>query len=289
MRLAHISDLHLSKISFHPSHLFSKRILGTCNLLLKRKRAFQQQYLDTLLPLFDSLHVNALLITGDLSSTSLNEEFLLAHDFLEQVRIRNISIYLLPGNHDMYTKKAFAEKSFYQSFQNFSDFATLPNEGIVSVSLDTQWKLVLVDCAKATSFFSSRGHFSKEIEEKLSLLLSSLQNHFVLIALHFPLSDKVSARKRLEKSGALKNILQKYPNVKIYLHGHMHKPSLEDLRSAHLPIIMGAGSVTWKQKPSFNLLDLTDTSCNYSLFQWHTSQWKIETTTSFQFCKRALT
>ncbi len=276
MKLVHISDIHFSKISFAIGNLFSKRILGTCNLLLKRKRAFQQEYLFSLLSFFDSEKIDALIITGDLTSTSLDEEFLLARTFLQEIQKRNMRLFLLPGNHDVYTKESFEKKSFYRFFAPFCDLSALCKEGISSTALDEKWQILCLDCAIATSLFSSRGHFSSILEEKLDAILQPLRDRFILIAQHFPFSDKISRRKILERNDPLKKILRKYPQVKIYLHGHTHISSCEDLRYQHLPISIGAGSVTKKKGAYFNLLETTPSGCTLSTFRCVGEGWKMQ-------------
>jgi 3',5'-cyclic AMP phosphodiesterase CpdA len=283
MRIAHISDIHLSRISLHIRDLFSKRILGTCNLLLKRKRTFQEKYLDELLPLFKSLKIDTLLVTGDLTSTSLDEEFLLAQNFLQQLQKNNIRLFLLPGNHDMYTKEAFRKKSFYQFFEGLCDLSALSKEGVSCFPLDEQWSIVCLDCCRATSLLSSRGHFSKEIEDRLDHLLSTLRSQFVILALHFPISGQISRRKMLERSDFLKKILHKYPQVKIYLYGHTHKPCIEDLRYQHLPVAIGAGSVTKKNIACLHLLEINPSGCIATIFQRESKGWKKQNQNQFFF------
>jgi 3',5'-cyclic AMP phosphodiesterase CpdA len=283
MRLLHLSDLHFSKISFALSDIFSKRFLGTLNLLLKRKRGFVQDPLEPFLSFIDSMKIDALLITGDLSSTSLELEFLQAHNFLREIQKKKIPIFLLPGNHDMYTKEAFLKKSFYKSFGSFCDFSTLPSQGVSVHSLDEKWKLVCLDCAKATSLFSSRGTFSKQVEAKLESCLRSLRQDFVLIALHFPFSDTLSPRRSLEGRERLKKLLLKHPQVKIVLHGHTHRNSMDDLRSKQLPIVVGVGSLTKKNDSSFRLLETSSSSCDISLYTYEKGIWKSKKMNNFVF------
>ena len=76
LRIAHLSDPHFSKITYSPRQFLSKRWMGNLNLLLFRNQAYQTQYLWHLPELVESLEVESVFITGDFSSTSLNEEFL---------------------------------------------------------------------------------------------------------------------------------------------------------------------------------------------------------------------
>src|SRR5262245_998312 len=113
-RIAHISDLHFSKLTWNPSQLFSKRWLGNVNLLLARKHAFDAEGLTTLLPLFIDRKVDAVIVSGDLSSTSHEKEFLLAQEFLDVLQKEGFKVFTIPGSHDHYTKSAYREKLFYE-------------------------------------------------------------------------------------------------------------------------------------------------------------------------------
>src|SRR5262249_10866464 len=129
-RLAHISDLHFSKLSWNPMQFLSKRWVGNLNLLLARKQAFDPESLGTLLPTFKQKNVDAVLITGDLTSTSLSREFALAREFTENLRNEKFKVFTLPGNHDHYTKKAYNQKLFYEFFDPSYGSLNLKKDGL---------------------------------------------------------------------------------------------------------------------------------------------------------------
>lgn len=121
MRLAHISDLHFSHLSFHPGQFFSKRWIGNLNLLINRKKVFAHNSLYTLIPLFQELNVDGVLLTGDLTTTSHPKEFRQAKHFVDALTEAGLKVYLIPGNHDHYTCAAYKRLDFYQHF-DFSGF-----------------------------------------------------------------------------------------------------------------------------------------------------------------------
>ena len=51
-RFAHLSDLHFSHITWNLAQLFSKRLVGNVNWLLRRRSEFDHQLL---LPLYELL------------------------------------------------------------------------------------------------------------------------------------------------------------------------------------------------------------------------------------------
>ena len=74
-KIAHISDLHISRITYNISQFFSKRFVGNFNLLLKRKKNFKEEILKELYEIFEKEKIDCIIVSGDLSSTSLKREF----------------------------------------------------------------------------------------------------------------------------------------------------------------------------------------------------------------------
>src|SRR5579871_4764227 len=108
-RFAHISDLHFSNITFNPAQFLSKRWIGNGNLIFSRKHVFCSNHLPELATFFKELNIDAVLITGDLSSTSLHSEFARGKAFIDSLK-QHFKVFTLPGNHDHYTKRAYKKR-----------------------------------------------------------------------------------------------------------------------------------------------------------------------------------
>lgn len=270
-RLAHISDLHFSKLIWNPSQFFSKRWIGNLNLALARKHTFDPDSLATLLPIFRERKIDAILITGDLSSTSHKKEFVLAKQFIENLQNEKFKVFTLPGNHDHYTKNAYQKKLFYQFFDTAYDPSfslNLKDDGLAVCYVGHEWWVVALDTALATSLFSSNGYFSPELEQKLGTALKDLpSDHSVILMNHFPLFANESQRKSLLRREALRKLLERFPKIKLYLHGHSHRHCIADLRSSSLPIILDSGSVSQKSSATWNLIDITAKGCDIEVFK----------------------
>ncbi len=327
-RFAHISDLHFFKLQWNPLQFFSKRWLGNLNLLFHRKNALVPDGLTTLFPVFHEKKVDAVLITGDLTTTTHEDELLLAKRFVDCLKAENFKVFTLPGNHDQYTKKAFREKTFYQFFdaeygsektlihrgvQNLAngnvgasdlqqaqrlakqslcnhkldadsckdedadeasgqllnhDVYNLKEDGLTSTYLGHEWWLMALDTAVATSWFASTGYFSPELEQKLEKALQEIpSNHRVILLNHFPIFSNESPRKRLIRKEALKKLLERFPKIKLFLHGHTHRQSIADLRSSGLPIILDSGSTAKKEGGTWNLIDINASGCEVEVFE----------------------
>lgn len=274
-RLAHISDLHFSKLTWNPSQLFSKRWIGNLNLILKRKHTFAPDRLTNLFPLFHERKVDAVLITGDLSSTSHEAEFAMAQEFIESLQQEKFQVFTLPGNHDQYTKSAFKQKLFYQFFNGSYSPPTDPlsslslkEDGLSTSYLGHKWWLIGLDTAIATPLLSSNGYFSPALEQKLEQALKEIPaGHQVILINHFPLFANESLRKSLIRKEALKKLIERFPKVKLFLHGHTHRQTIADLRSSNLPIILDSGSAAQKQGGTWNLIDITTHGCEVEVFK----------------------
>lgn len=274
-RFAHISDLHFSKISWNPSQFFSKRWLGNLNLLFCRNQTFDPSRLTTLIPIFHEKKIDSVLITGDLSCTSHEKEFLLAKEFIDCLREQNFKVFALPGNHDQYTQRAFKKQLFYNFFpatygspSDLLSSLSLKEDKLTTTYLGEGWWLIGLDTAIATSWWASTGYFSAVLEQKLEMALQAIpSDHRVILINHFPLFSNESPRKSLLRSEALKKLIEGFPKIKLFLHGHSHRNCIADLRSSNLPIILDSGSPAQKEGGTWNLIDVTPSGCEIEVFK----------------------
>jgi|GEM_PF-217345 len=290
--IAHISDLHFSKASWGFAQLFSKRLIGNLNLLLRRRHLFQNALPFSLIDIFKREGVSHLIISGDLTTTSYKKEYNYASAFVEELKKINIKAFLIPGNHDHYTKKDDKAKLFYRYFPTYYplssskseiDTFTLSNHGVTTCPLVDGWRLVLLDTTCATSLFSSNGFFSPIIEKNLTHLLNlTTPNEKIILVNHFPLVQKgQSSRRQLLRGEALQVVLQNFPNVHLYLHGHTHHNTIADLRSNGLPLTMDSGSAG-HLKGSWNLMTLSPNQLQVKVYQWN-KNWFSTHHQSFHF------
>ena len=79
MRIIHLSDIHVWRYAFNPLRLFNKRAVGMVELLTGRARKFRLDRLDEVVARVDGLEADHILISGDLTTTALPEEFRAAY------------------------------------------------------------------------------------------------------------------------------------------------------------------------------------------------------------------
>lgn len=272
---AHLSDLHFFHMNWGLKQFLSKKWIGNSNFLLRRKREFNYNLLKELPSILAQEKISLALITGDFSCTSSEKEFEKAKDFVQTIQSKGIETITLPGNHDKYTKESTRKNLFYQTFPS-----SLSTEGFKIQQLNPSWWIIALDTTLPTPLFCCHGHFSSVLEEKLDLALSDLpSNANVIITNHFPISAKTG--KALERGDALASLCKKHKKIKLYLHGHTHKPHIYDGRPSGLPIIIDAGSAVHQFSGGWNLVKCEDNSCTISPFTWTLGKWTRTPSTSF--------
>ncbi|MEM8727553.1 MAG: metallophosphoesterase [Chlamydiota bacterium] len=283
IKIAHISDLHFSRFSPNPAQFFSKRWLGNLNLLLNRAKEHLNERPFSLIPIFKEKGITDVIISGDLTTTSTEQEYKIAERFVASLKDLGMAVFTVPGNHDHYTKKAGRRKVFYESFPSprrkpFS----LATHGVTTLPLTEGWHLALMDTTYPSSLVSSNGYFSPTVEENLKNLLGKIDpEENIILVNHFPFFQHDRPRRRLIRGEKLRRVIASHPNIQIYLHGHTHRRTVADLRPNQLPIILDSGS-TGHLKGSWNELRLEASSLELTVHQW-VDGWKAIDRQSFSF------
>jgi Predicted phosphohydrolases len=278
VKIAHISDLHFSCPTIGLSQFFSKRWIGNLNFFFSRKKMHLVERLSVLPHLFKEQGVTHVIISGDVSTTSQKREFREAASFAATLSAAGMEVFVVPGNHDHYTKAACKNKLFYDFFDPTLGEAKSPfnlkTDRMAAKRLDKHTWLVALDTALATSLVSSRGLFSEEMEEKLETLLAEIPaSDRVILLNHFPLFHHENPRKILVRAAALRNIIQRFPCIKLYLHGHTHRHCIANLQSSGYPVILDSGSTTHKNHGSWHTLTFDEKGCHIDVFQWKNGEW----------------
>jgi 3',5'-cyclic AMP phosphodiesterase CpdA len=270
MKLAHISDLHFDKLGFEFNILTSKRLLGTFNLIFKRRGQHSKLQAEKALDQLEAAGVTHVLITGDFTITGTGKEYKEASQFIEKIKAKGWPIFILPGNHDHYTRKDSKQRTFYRHLEALSP---LHEERVAFYDLDDSWRLILLDTSLATKWNLSSGLFSEEMEKKLKALLEESRGKRVIIANHFPFFHHEAPHRRLSRGEALGALIKEYDNVEFYLHGHTHRPTLADLRENGWPVVIDSGSLSHVERGGWNLIDLSKSKWTVSQFLHKQGTW----------------
>lgn len=262
MKIAHISDLHLVKRSWNPIQFFSKRWLGNLNSLFIRRKDFDYRKLEKLPSYFQSHGVSHVIISGDLTTTADTPEFELARGFTTSLEKAGLEVICIPGNHDHYTRAAYRNRTFYNYFSSTWDSSlkwNLITDGVTAKKLCPGWWIVGLDTACSTSWVYSTGYFHPRIEKALDELLTTLPENILLVN-HFPFFQHESKRKVLLRGPSLQQLIEKYPQVKIYCHGHTHRRCIAPLHASGLPLILDPGSTTHRSNDGWHLIEINGKS-----------------------------
>jgi len=281
-RIAHISDLHFSKITLTPLQFLSKRCIGNANLVFSRRNTYIKDQLLQLPDLFASLGVGMVLFTGDASTTGRKDELEEAALFLKKFQEKGMRVLSVPGNHDHYTRKDYKNRSFYDHLQNPKQNSFSLKDDFVEIGqISDSWWYLALDTVLSTPFYSSQGLFSETVEQNLLAALKKIPDVPIIMINHFPFFQFDTPRKALKRGMVLHDILRNDPRVQIYAHGHTHRHCIADLRVDHLPIILDSGSTAHKKIGSFHLLDLDSKKLDVTVYKTQKGTFKEAGTSSF--------
>jgi len=282
LTLAHLSDLHFGHITSSLTQFLSKRWIGNLNLFLFRKRAYATGHLLLLPSLLKTLKVEGICITGDLTSTSLDEEFALARGLINQF---SSPCFVIPGNHDCYTKESERTQVFYDFFPSQRGVLDicLRDDKVLCTKIKEGWWWIGLDCAVATPPFNAYGVFTADMEGKLENILRSLpERDGVIIGNHFPLFSSTRPSHELKNGERLRTLLKRWPSVKMYLHGHDHKPYLIDRRKEGFPLVLNSGCSAVADNGSFYLIEIKDSQLHLDHYFYREGLgWRPEKTHTF--------
>jgi len=223
LRIVHITDIHFWHIVWNPFRLLNKRLLGNLNVALRRHREFVISQAQNYVEVISDLGASAVLITGDLTSTALDEEFSMAHDFLLSLREKGMQIWVLPGNHDVYTFESCRKKRFETYLKDF-----IPPEGYpTTISMNGEKPLLLIPTAKP-NILSARGFVQPSTITWVAEQMTSLNKEPILAAAHYPLLPNTSTyhsapSHRLRNADKLRKALAQSGKRVLYISGHVHR------------------------------------------------------------------
>jgi len=225
-RVIHIADIHFWRMVWNPRHLLSKRFFGNLTVWLRRRHEFIIENAEPHADAVAATGASAAILTGDFCSTATPEEFEMAVRFVRGLRERGLRVYVLPGNHDVYTFGAARAERFERHLREF-----LPPEGYPSLAiLPGGTPLILAPTVRPRRF-SARGYIAPAKAAAVAKLLENCTDT-VLAAGHYPVLHKthgyVSNRfRQLENAELLRRALGESGRRILYLGGHVHRFSYQ--------------------------------------------------------------
>lgn len=218
----HVADLHFWKFIYNPLRLLSKRVLGNANVFFRRRHEFPMSQAEALIEGLEETGERQALLTGDFSSTALDEEFVLARAFVDSLATRGFSIHLLPGNHDVYTYESHRLQRFERHFAPY-----VPDQGYPALERFPGGTPLMLVPTVGPNILSSKGRISAEELRKTGELLKGLASPTV-VAGHYPvLSEtpgyRLTTNRLLRNADALRRVLGESGIPILYVAGHVHR------------------------------------------------------------------
>jgi len=278
LRIVHLSDIHVWRYVFNPVHLLSKRAIGMLGLVSRRARKFRLERLDDVVRRVKELRPDHLLITGDLTTTALTDEFRSARSALAELLVESDRVTVVPGNHDRYTSASVRHRAFEEWFGAFAPPSPFP------------WLRWLDGGTAVLGLDPTRAHVSAtgwlpaaQLERAKELLAGPASRpRRLIVACHYPLAAP-SAHARDLSAKRLKNAAEVADWLgglgrHVYCCGHVHAawafhpPGVPDQLcvNAGAPLLRDP---TGLRPPGFLELTLHDRDLSVVHHAWNSGEW----------------
>lgn len=222
MRLALIGDIHQYTLRVPTHRLFNKRLLGHANLYFRRRFRFNHLILDALFDKVQTLNPDLLLCSGDVTTTSLEDEFAAIEAYFRPIS-EQMPVIIVPGNHDRYTFKSARHKRVEQHLEGL-----LPRRFPHHRRLNDRWHLVALDAA-IPQLMLSRGMLGRRQLRALERRMERMREDEGLVILcHYPAVTPPGVPNTwshgLVEAKQLRKLIARCKARVVFLHGHIHRP-----------------------------------------------------------------
>lgn len=237
VKLAHISDPHLTLPKATFPQLLGKRILGFQSWHLNRKNIHDPAVLRDLISDLQNQHPDHIAVTGDLTNIALPVEFAAAGKWLAGLGPSD-QVAVIPGNHDAYVKMRWETGPGVWQENMQGEYAVPGGEldnGFPYVRVRKNVAIIALSSAVPSIWFAAGGRVSDRQLRGLKQLLPRLrqQGFFRTVLVHHPpLPGQAQWRKALWNASELRDVLVE-EGAELVLHGHNHRHMHEQLKTKH--------------------------------------------------------
>jgi 3',5'-cyclic AMP phosphodiesterase CpdA len=202
-------------VSFTFAHLSDTHIRIPDTLLFNGvdSRKQLQKAIDWILS--GQLAIDATILSGDLTQDGLLEEYVHLKEILKPLQ-EKMPVYFVMGNHDNF-------QNFIQIFSDFSKINQCQAQHCLQYSFQMgDYRCVVLDSLETAD---DQGHLRPERLLWLDQALQTIKDKTILV-IHHPMisiGNPLMDDMHLFESDAFGEIVQKYPQVKMILCGHIHR------------------------------------------------------------------
>lgn len=279
LRIVHLSDIHIWRLTFNPARLADKRLFGVASLMASRGRKFRLERLGEVVDRVLAMRPDHILITGDLTTTSLPSEFREARAALAPLLADPTRATVIPGNHDRYTPASVRDRLFEQTFGSFAGAEEYP----WLRRLDGSTAIMALDPTRAA--WTARG-FLPEGQLLAARELWEAERATInrwIIACHYPIDAPVAFRaelrpKRLLNAEPLADWLATI-GPHLYCCGHVHRAWAFSPASVPNQLCLNSGApllrdASGTNPPGFLEIVLDESAVVASHHYWDANAWK---------------
>jgi len=256
-RLGHVTDPHFRGFAgARPGDFAGKRVVGTLNLVVNRRRKFKMEMLEAMREDLRAQAVDHLAVTGDLANISLEGEWQAALRWLDAYGAPADRVTVIPGNHDAYVREVVDAGTFERLFAAYqAPDVALGGEAAryPFVRVRDGVALVAVTSSVATGDLGAWGEVGAaqlaRLEAALGHAALAGKTRVVLIH-HPPVLQKGTEDRNLRDRAALGAVLAR-AGAELVIHGHDHRDERATLPGpggAAIPVV-GAGSASYAGGP----------------------------------------
>ena len=262
--IIHISDLHFHKYPKKFLEWKSKRFFGIANLIFCRARQFPLSRSKRLVDQISKMSWDHLVISGDITQLSLESEFFLARETLEPLLKDKSRVTIIPGNHDRYVLQNYSTDLFKKYFGEF-----FGSSEIHFRKLKSGWVVVGWDSVHPNDWLTAAGTVRRStIRATEDIIKSFPKNTRFIIVNHYPLTFptgwKFDQFHELYNLVPVRKWILSQPQIRIYLHGHIHMNWVHNIRRYSDPELIlvnsaSSSSIPYKgQRSSFHQIELEE-------------------------------
>jgi 3',5'-cyclic AMP phosphodiesterase CpdA len=285
MRLAHCSDLHLlSHEGARWIDLANKRWIGAMNLISNRSRHYHVEAFDDMVRDLNTVGVDHVLCTGDVTNLALRQEFAFARDRFDRLALGPRGVTVIPGNHDAYVAEGvplfaelFADYAACDPGWEWSpaDAGTADDDAEDDGDDDLHWPIVRIrgelaligtSTSRATPWFTAYGRVGAGQLARLRRVLVDprLAGKTRVVAIHHPPAGaRAKSRIRGLRDHAEFAAVIAEAGADLIVHGHEHRDMTCVLAGRDGPVpVRGVPSGTYlHNKPErsarYRIFDIT--------------------------------
>lgn len=222
MRIALIGDIHLFRLKVSPRRLLGKRLLGQGNLWLNRRFRFNHDLLAPLVERVSQLQPDLILCTGDVTTTSLEDEFEDIVRFFKPLSSKAPTV-IVPGNHDRYTFRSAKKRRIETLLEGL-----MPMHFPHHRKLTDRWHLLGLDSARPQVMMSRGAIGPNQLLKAREILAGLTEDDGVIVLCHYPTNTPpgtpTSWAHDLADAHLLCESLEQCPARVVFMHGHIHRP-----------------------------------------------------------------